>query len=831
MKKYIYIVIPLLLVLGLNIYFRTFPIAFPQLTEQARGMVSERIRQQATQEVYVKFPQYDPLAKEKLVKARIDEYRAQAKAQMEQQAADIARQMRARYQDENNQTYLMELDCWHWARYTENVVYQGYPGDEIRDGKQFDVLMLAPEGLSMPWGNFLFYLSAFLYKVFLFFKFVPLFTFLFYLPIFFASLLIVTLYFFSFRLGKALCAVIACLFVGLAANFIPRSCAGWFDKDVLNLLFPLLIIWPYAVAYGHETVKKRMLWVCIAGFATGLFGFTWENWWFIFLIVIMYEMLSIILLSVVKRDPAPQRSVRRRQHYVTLAAYLGFTLLWLLLFCGIAPLRFIYDQVREAIILSNPMASSMWPNVFSTVGELKKATMREVVESAGGLVIFIPAVASIIAIFIRGFFLRSYDAARRCAAMILCLWFLVMLFACFQGVRFVVFLGVPVGILFGWGVSEFYGYIKTKNKIIAGLFAFLVLAIVGGIFVPRAQTAAKGSYPLMHDGWYKVLTIIRDTTPPDSVINSWWDFGDWFKVVGQRKVIFDGQSQNRPQAYWMAKAILSNNEQESLGILRMLNNGANKAFTVIDGYLKDPLRSILLLETAIPVDLQRARQMLSDFLPARAVDEVILLLFDKPGNAYFFVDYSMIYKITAISYLGNWNFSKVYIAQNINKKEKAEIIDYLVKLGKNKDEMERLYQEAFLISGRDLDKWVSRPVQFYSGVLRGTPQGNTIFFNGGMVFNTENKSAYTIDGKIPRSVFYQDGDMFREVVFQNANMAVSFLVYKANNEYRGVLLDRELANSLFVKLYFLKGKGLAHFKTHIDAEEGENYLGSFKIEW
>ncbi|MDD5584924.1 MAG: hypothetical protein PHV55_07715, partial [Candidatus Omnitrophica bacterium] len=366
--------------------------------------------------------------------------------------------------------------------------------------------------------------------------------------------------------------------------------------------------------------------------------------------------------------------------------------------------------------------------------------------------------------------------------------------------------------------------------IIGAAIIGIVLCGMGSHCIGASTRVAQGIYPLMNDGWYKVLTLF-ETTPKNSVINSWWDFGDWFKVVGRRKVIFDGQSQNRPQAYWMAKAMLSNNEEESLGILRMLNNSGNKAFEVIDEYLKNPLRSMLLLESIVKLEPQGAREVLSDFLPPSATDKVIILLFDEPPPAYFVVDYSMLSKMTAISYLGNWNFSKVYMVQNFNKKEKDQILDYLGQLGKNKEEMQRLYQEAFLISPSDLNRWISRPVQFYSNVLHSAEKDGVIFFDNGFIYNSKEQTAYSNDGKIPRSLFVQDGETLREFGFQNANMIFSLLVYKENNVYKGVLLDRELANSLFVKLYFLKGKGLRHFKMHINAEEGDSYIGTFKIEW
>ena len=101
----------------------------------------------------------------------------------------------------------------------------------------------------------------------------------------------------------------ACLFVGLAPVFLDHSVAGWFDMDILNLTFPLLIAWSYLNIFpaspfplpcgrgqGGKNNKAVLLWTFIAAFWIGLFSFTWVGWWFIFLIIIIYEGYSILRL-------------------------------------------------------------------------------------------------------------------------------------------------------------------------------------------------------------------------------------------------------------------------------------------------------------------------------------------------------------------------------------------------------------------------------------------------------------------------------------------------------------------------------------------------------
>lgn len=828
------------LAVSLNLYFRTFTVNFPQFLHYAKNAVEESIRRGVSLEINRRFAQYDPLAKERLIKTTVGEYKRQNKKNVKKQIYLLYNKLKDRYQDENGQTYLMELDCWHLARYVDDVTQHGFPGDEIVDGKKKDNLMLAPNGSFLLWDDFLLYFSAFLYNVFSFFKRMPLFAFLFYLPLLFIIFFVVALFLFTYKNTGPLGAYISCLVVGLAPIFIPRSCAGWFDKDILNLFFPIMVVWTYPMIYETDTFKKRLIWLMLASFLVGLFCFTWTQWWFIFLIIILYELCSCAgnLLSFQwKKDKDRLPSFKR--HFICLVVFIIVSIFWVLIFSGSRPLIFLYNQVRDAIVLSKPLVASIWPNVYSTVGELRRVQMNEIVRSVGGPLIFIPSFFCMIIISIRNLSSQVYRGYRRSSTIILIIWFITMFFACLQGIRFVMFLTVPLGIFLGWLLNDLYYYfnsinirrIRYEGLIMVGVIS---IALSMGI-LNKANNVAKGIFPLMDDTWYKVLNIVKNNTPKNAILNSWWDFGDWYKVVSRRRVIFDGQSQEGPQARWMGRVILSQDEKEAIGILRMLNNGGNKAFEVMNEYIKEPLKTVLLLESLLVLEPEEAKERLREFLPEEGIQKVMKLLFDKPDPAYFIVEYTMLSKMPAISYLGNWNFSKVYMVQNFNKKEKDIIIDYLVSLGKDNQEVRRLYQEVFLIPDKELEKWISRPVQFYSGIIYGKKKGDRIFFQNGFVYDLKRQAVYDNNGRIPRSLFVVINKRLIEVVYPNANLPFSILVIKDKVEektrYRAVLLDRDLGKSIFVRLYFLKGLGLKHFKSHVEVEEGDNFIGVYKIVW
>jgi len=342
--------------------------------------------------------------------------------------------------------------------------------------------------------------------------------------------------------------------------------------------------------------------------------------------------------------------------------------------------------------------------------------------------------------------------------------------------------------------------------------------------------------PFMDDNWYSLLTTIKEKTSKDAILNSWWDFGDWFKAVAARRVIFDGQSQNTPQAYWMAAALLSNNEEEAITILRMLNNGANQAFEIINRNFNDPLRAVMFLKKIISLNNKTARGELWKVLPDADAREVARMLFDRPPEAYFIVDYTLADKMSSISFIGNWDFSKVYLKKNLGKKKKEEMITELVKSGIESKLAERLYNEAKLITEADTEDWLSRRVIFKGDLVRGYPQNNTILFDNGMIYKPWQQRVYLYASyerkyKVPKSLFIFSRARLREISYPGSDLDFSVLILQDKDEYYAVILDRELAKSLLVRLYFFNARGLKHFKPYLENQQQGRTIRVFRINW
>ncbi|MFC1514772.1 STT3 domain-containing protein, partial [Candidatus Omnitrophota bacterium] len=627
-----------LLATGLNIHLRLFPAYFPQLKNQARVTVDNEIFEEVSSRAEEQFSDYNPLIRAKIV----GEFFAERKKEPEV-AAKIAAEyakLKGRFQDDNGQTYLLELDPYSWMRFTRLTLANGYPGNEIRDGKVYDTYMLAPVGASVYSIRFLYYSSAFLYRAAtLVFSGISLERFLFYLPLLFVFLLCVCLYRFCRVFFSGTTAVLALIFVGLTPSFIPRSCVGWFDNDVLNILFPLLTIFSLGLGLRQSKTAKNILFSLLAAFFLSLYAYTWRGWWFIYLVI--FAFFGYVLLNIVNLHYKDKDIVRAKTfpYLVSLLTFFLGSIVLCLAIAKIEPLSYTFLSIKENLGLGKSLASSIWPSTYYTVGELQPINFLGIPIALGGWIVFTLSLVSSLWVYL------LYKRTEKGDLIVLLIfWLFSMIFASLKGARFTILLCLPVGIFLSLGIDRVVQIILArvaaakdkKTKIVLVITCSLMLYFFINPAVRRGFAMAENLYPSMNDEWHGFLDELRDSTPEDAVINSWWDFGSWFKEVARRRVIFDGLSQDRPLAYWMGRALLTTDEREALRILRMVNNSSESLFEEVAGETEDAFTAIVLLDRLLKADTAEADGILAEYslsqeLKARIKDT---LFFKRPAPAY-----------------------------------------------------------------------------------------------------------------------------------------------------------------------------------------------------
>ncbi len=113
---------------------------------------------------------------------------------------------------------------------------------------------------------------------------------------------------------------------------------------------------------------------------------------------------------------------------------------------------------------------------------------------------------------------------------------------------------------------------------------FLLLTLTFVIPSPRVfsqadtpTTIASASVPLKPDDtvrdWIDTLAWIRENLPPDAVVASWWDYGYWITILGNKTSLADNATVDTRQIEKIGYMFMSN-ETEAIRVLEEFNERA-----------------------------------------------------------------------------------------------------------------------------------------------------------------------------------------------------------------------------------------------------------------
>jgi dolichyl-diphosphooligosaccharide--protein glycosyltransferase len=115
---------------------------------------------------------------------------------------------------------------------------------------------------------------------------------------------------------------------------------------------------------------------------------------------------------------------------------------------------------------------------------------------------------------------------------------------------------------------------KFRNLIIKFLFisGIIILLVIPVSFPSNGNwiTAAKTpptilnggtAYPVSTNDWLESMEWIKNNTPKDAVVASWWDYGYWISTLGERATIADNSTIHTSIIEKLAKMFLSSPEE------------------------------------------------------------------------------------------------------------------------------------------------------------------------------------------------------------------------------------------------------------------------------
>lgn len=158
-------------------------------------------------------------------------------------------------------------------------------------------------------------------------------------------------------------------------------------------------------------------------------------------------------------------------------------------------------------------------------------------------------------VFMGAFFLLIFLISRRDWLITLMLvMILIPMLGSLTRTRIVFILGPYFMLFAAYAISKFIDFIRSngflqsklktreQKNVLYGLVAFLIGIMLITNFMTGYLTATYIG-PGYNDNWDEAMTFMRERTPEESVILSWWDYGYWFQTMSKRPSNLDGGNQ------------------------------------------------------------------------------------------------------------------------------------------------------------------------------------------------------------------------------------------------------------------------------------------------
>jgi dolichyl-phosphooligosaccharide-protein glycotransferase len=933
--KIMFMILLLIIPVFITYSVREKPIKLEITDKWAQDTIYNNLRVQFEHNLQIENPNLSSERIKNIAEAQFNNYLDENKEEIENYINRISSEYKSSFQyveDNQTYTYLGDLDSYYFLRQARNLKEKGTICDEIIDGKCIDNLMVAPikkhaDKTSHPYGIY------YLYKIMNFFNpKINLMYASFYLPIFFSMLIAILTFFTARKIGGDIAGFFASIFVSTSQIFLTRTMGS--DNDMWNIFYPILIIFFFIYMIDSKNFKIKVIYALLIGLSFGIYSHAWSAWWFTFILFIfsflgylLYRTFIILLNENFNFSNIIKNNIF--QEYKTFAIIFISSMIFVSIFSSFnifissfaSP--FVMIGINEAT-----QSNNIWPNVYTTVAELKNSFIPEVISTLGnnltikgyslGKIAFLFACLGVIFSMIRrkityndlyilsgsfiwfliviNIFINSSfylfvsllsipiiisfiiykDREELKYGLFFFVWICATLFISLKGVRFIILLIPIAGILFGITIGKIlrinYSLLnKTKiNKIF--IYIFMLLLFI--LFLPLAVKPVQNAYmigenflPSISSAWADSLTYIRDNSDENAIINSWWDFGHWFKYFAERRVTFDGASQNSPQAHWIGKSLLTEDEDLSIGILRMLDCGANTAFEELNNYTEDDLKSIEILYSIIVLDKDNAYQYLKE---KEILEDVINKVLERthcnPPENYFITSEDMVPKAGVWAHFGSWDFKKAYASIEFSRKRnRSNFIESLEKISYDNNQANQIFSELQNIkSNEELNSWISPWPSYLTqrfqpcskiqeniikcdyNTLIGRSQNQLTFIESAYINLININQSYV-------NLIFTDASSQRKlgeskVMVERLVIADEELVeFKIENELqiinigllldvknsRSILMDPLLSKSIFTRLYFLDGRYTENFEKFVEKRDPVrgHHIIVWKVNW
>ncbi|AOO65971.1 STT3 domain-containing protein [Sulfurospirillum halorespirans] len=477
---------------------------------------------------------------------------------------------------------------------------------------------------------------------------------IFYMPSLLGSLIVVPIILIAHHFKMIEMGFLAALLASIAVSYYNRTMIGYYDTDMLNIVFPTFLLWSLILALRTKEEKYLLI--------TALEIIVYR-WWYpqsyslefsYFGLILAYALifdrknifhfkLLTIMLFAMMGLPSLVRFVIVLGVYISFKKkygdkYIGYFLVLAIglffLTGGFAP---IWGQLKgyvfkDTIELSTDVLPLHFFSVMQTVREAGQIDFITFAERISGHTITF--ILSLI-----GYVLM----VKKYPAMLLGLPLLGLGFlALWGGLRFTIY-AVPVcalGMAYLLFICSAYITGVFINERLGGLVksSFVILSSLGVLYPNLLHVIDYRVPTVMNKTEVEQLDSLRNIAGRDDYIVAWWDYGYPLRYYADTKTLIDG-GKHSGDVNFPVSFMLTNDQESAAKLARLEVEYTEKAFiTAEENETKAKEQQSKIINNTAQMTLDYGFKDANDFLDAL---QTPLSLPAKTREIYFYLPYRM----------------------------------------------------------------------------------------------------------------------------------------------------------------------------------------------
>ncbi len=538
--------------------------------------------------------------------------------------------------------YFAEMDSYYHVRMTKDIALYGHPGDTMKDGAPWDSFSYAPGGRNTSdYKPLLAYLTIAANRLISVFTSQSLEQTAYWMSTFLSVLVVIPVLLLTFEMCGLTGAAAASLLSALNLICLNYTLPGHYDTECLiPWVSCFLFYFGVKLVKGWQNKNRESMIVNGAAFAVSFIAL-YQSWYVHYMFPVIFAGALVLFTLLTWKEGRGKDLFSFAP--LLLAAAIGVVLLILEkdLFTKVTSLAGrmfseeagggLFTNVYNSITELN--ATPLWPETFFDLFRLNlySETGFCIINLAGGIIPFLAAFAMCVILIMR--IIRKDVRIEYC---LLIIWYGITLALSFKANRFVMLFAVPAAILAGNLAGTVCGLMDQRMPKLRAVYRGVILALLLGL----ALWGVYGTYAyycsVPVEDLYSIKPVeesllkIREDTPEDTVLVSWWDTGYFLEEKGRRRTLFDGGTQTDHRAFFISRAFATENEELSANIFRMLSGSGDEGFHLMFSAFGETEETVYLMDELLSGNKTEARKkLLKTGLSEDLADEITALLFPE----------------------------------------------------------------------------------------------------------------------------------------------------------------------------------------------------------